>query len=200
MVKHLKAKHDYKIKYLQGLDENHHLNCDKCGWPTCEDIKCRTNSNHQGECLLTIARGERVSISSKFCFVQYNHNWILFSHLITHLQVTIKDFIAPHPTYKCLMPLRCLLLKEKNKAKWDKLLELQSNVATIENTKKDKADLEDVPQFIQRFIQVQSYQRTFSQFKNSILFIDFLKQKNGQKKRSKKLWELFKQLRTLPSW
>lgn len=34
--------------------------------------------------------------------------------------------MTPHPNYQCLLPLRCLLLKESNPDKWNKLLELQS--------------------------------------------------------------------------
>lgn len=65
-------------------------------------------------------------------------------------QVSIKNFEEPHPIYSCLLPLRCLLLKENSPEKWDKLLELQSHHDDGENNDQFKTDMEGVEKFIPR--------------------------------------------------
>lgn len=66
-------------------------------------------------------------------------------------QVSIKNFISPHPTYTCLLPLRCLLLKENNAEKWGKLLELQSRHSDGNFSDQSQSDnLEGVEKFIPR--------------------------------------------------
>lgn len=73
------------------------------------------------------------------------------NNLTTHLpQISIKNFISPHPTYACLLPLRCLMLKENNPEKWSKLLELQSHHDDVKNDDQAKAAMEGVGKFIPR--------------------------------------------------
>lgn len=62
----------------------------------------------------------------------------------------IKNFVSPHPTYSCLLPLRCLLLSENNPEKWRKLLELQSNHDDVEKSDQEKPTAEGVGKFITR--------------------------------------------------
>lgn len=97
------------------------IECEKCGWPVCKK-ECQNYLIHQeNECQLTIGRGDKVSI---------------------------KNFVSPHPTYSCLLVVRCLMLKEKDPKKWHKLLELQS--FNEEKTSQDEHEAENVPKFIQR--------------------------------------------------
>jgi hypothetical protein len=65
-------------------------------------------------------------------------------------QVAIKNFGVPHPTYSCLLPLRCLLLSENNPAKWEKLLELQAHHDDDKSGDQSKSDAENVGKFISR--------------------------------------------------
>lgn len=57
--------------------------------------------------------------------------------------------MTPHPTYQCLLPLRCLLLKESNPDKWNKLLELQAQDGN-EDSEQSKLDSEGIVKFIPR--------------------------------------------------
>ena len=67
-------------------------------------------------------------------------------------QVAIKNFVSPHPTYTCLLPLRCLMLEENNPEKWSNLMELQSHHGDAKNNDQAKAALEGVGKFIPRYI------------------------------------------------
>jgi hypothetical protein len=72
-------------------------------------------------------------------------------YLTTSLpQVSITNFISPHPMYVCLLPLRCLMLKENNPEKWSKLLELQSHHDDVKNNDQALAGVESVGKFIPR--------------------------------------------------
>lgn len=64
--------------------------------------------------------------------------------------MSIRSFITPHPTYSALLPLRCLLMKENDTEKWNKLLELQThNYET--GDEQIKADIDRVVEFIPRY-------------------------------------------------
>lgn len=60
--------------------------------------------------------------------------------------------MSPHPTYSCLLPLRCLLLKENDPNKWNKLLELQSHHDISRNVASPELEtnIEGVTKFIPR--------------------------------------------------
>lgn len=65
-------------------------------------------------------------------------------------QVSIKNFISPHPTYSCLLPLRCLMMKENSPEKWSKLLELQSHHDEGKGDDESEPEMEGVGKFIPR--------------------------------------------------
>jgi hypothetical protein len=66
-----------------------------------------------------------------------------------HFQVSIKNFVTPHPTYSALLPLRCLLLKENDAEGWKRLLELQAHDYET-GEEQFKIDVERVVEFIPR--------------------------------------------------
>lgn len=130
---------------LMALDERKHLDCEKCGWPVCSR-ECQNNPYHQNECEFTQARGDKVSI---------------------------KNFITPHPTYECLLPLRCLLLREKNKEKWNKLMQLQSHIEERKKCTQYKSDLEKIGKFIPRFFKSDKFKE------DEIMLVNGIVQTNG---------------------
>lgn len=103
------------------MHEKRLVECEKCGWPICKKDCQYLKVHEENECQLTIQRNEKVKI---------------------------RNFVSPHPSYSCLLVIRCLMLKEKDPKKWNKFLELQSSkdekTPTIEN------GVENVAKFIQR--------------------------------------------------
>lgn len=75
---------------------------------------------------------------------------MLLSYFCSTQQVAIKNYISPHPTYSCLLPLRCLLLKENDTERWKKLLELQTCDYEADDGEQFKTDMERVVEFIPR--------------------------------------------------
>lgn len=117
---------------LQGLRENHEIECDKCGWPMCSK-SCQNSVDHKAECDLTVARGSKVSL---------------------------KHYFSPHPTYQCLTSLRCLLLKENDPEKWNKLIQLESHCEERRGSTQWRNDREGVAKFIPRFFKCNSWTET----------------------------------------
>lgn len=114
---------------LQGLfeeDLKENQECEKCGWPVCENCLGKQAKEHEGECQLTRARG------SKF-----------------HLQ----HYFDPHPTYQCMIVLRCLLLKDNAPEKWEKLIRLESHSDERRGSIQWCNDREGVAKFIPRFFK-----------------------------------------------
>ncbi|CRK93100.1 CLUMA_CG006491, isoform A [Clunio marinus] len=115
---------------LKELDQTRYMECERCGWPICSQ-NCQNNANHvNNECKMTVERGSKVSI---------------------------KNFMTPHPTYSCLLPLRCMMLKESNPEKWEQLLELQSNHANKTGSDEEKFIEEGVANFITRFFKCNKW-------------------------------------------
>lgn len=82
---------------MDQLDPDHHTECSKCGWLVCS-LECADHPGHQGECLLTQARGSKVDI---------------------------KQFYNPHPMYQFLLVVRGLMLAETDPAKYEVLMKLE---------------------------------------------------------------------------
>ncbi|XP_038113479.1 SET domain-containing protein SmydA-8 [Culex quinquefasciatus] len=113
---------------LQGLVEKKFLECERCGWPVCRR-ECQDRPGHQAECKFTIARGSKMSM---------------------------QHFYVPHPVYQCLIPLRCLLLAERNPAKWQALIKLESHEEQRRGTEQWRNDREGVAKLIPRFFKCEN--------------------------------------------
>lgn len=114
---------------LQGLEEtdiNDDQECEQCGWPICFECKNNKNRIKHDECEITAARGKKISLHTYF---------------------------NPHPTYQCLIVLRCLLLKEHSSEKWNKLIQLESHCDQRRGSPQWCNDREGVAKFIFRFFQ-----------------------------------------------
>ena len=42
-------------------------------------------------------------------------------------RLTVDRFDTPHPAYECIMPLRCLLLREADPRQWEVVSQLQDH-------------------------------------------------------------------------
>lgn len=116
---------------MEGLEEsdiNTDQMCPKCGWPIC--LNCKNDENidcmRHDECEITVARG------NKFC---------------------LQNYFNPHPTYQCLIVLRCLLLKERSPEKWSQLIQLESHCEERHGSPQWCNDREGVARFIPRFFK-----------------------------------------------
>lgn len=117
------------INCLQGLEErdiNPDQECERCGWPICCECKQLKSPLKHPECDITVAR------ASKF---------------------SLKNYFNPHPTYQCITPLRCLLLKELAPDKWEKLTQLESLSEERRGSMQWCNDREGVCKFIPRFFK-----------------------------------------------
>lgn len=112
---------------LQGLEETDltiDQVCGQCGWPIC--LECNNDKRIQhDECEIIAARGPK-------CSLQY---------------------FDPHPTYQCLIVLRCLLLKERSPDKWNKLIQLESHCEQRRGSLQWCNDREGIARFIPRFFK-----------------------------------------------
>ncbi|XP_055625578.1 SET domain-containing protein SmydA-8 isoform X2 [Toxorhynchites rutilus septentrionalis] len=113
---------------LMGLVEKQFLECERCGWPVCKR-ECQNHPDHQAECKFTIARGSKMSL---------------------------QHFYVPHPVYQCLIPLRCLLLAERNPAKWQALIKLESHEEHRRGSEQWRNDREGVAKLIPRFFKCEN--------------------------------------------
>lgn len=119
------------INCLQGLEEsdiNSDQECQQCGWPICLECKNdkRIQQIHHDECEITVSRGTKFSL---------------------------KNYFNPHPTYQCLIVLRCLLLKERSPDKWNQLIQLESHCKQRRGSPQWCNDREGVARFIPRFFK-----------------------------------------------
>lgn len=117
------------VNCLQGLIESDlekRQECEKCGWPVCENCIGKQSIDHRDECELTAARG------SKFY---------------------LQHYFNPHPTYQCMIVLRCLLLKDSAPEKWKKLSRLESHSDERRGTMQWRNDREGIAKFIPRFFK-----------------------------------------------
>ncbi|XP_063916786.1 SET domain-containing protein SmydA-8-like [Zophobas morio] len=91
--------HTYAVCLACGkiLTEASSRPCSKCGWPLCDE-NCEKSPNHQPECILTVARGNKISI---------------------------KNFGVSNPNYQFVTILRALYLKQAAPEMWEKLMQLQ---------------------------------------------------------------------------
>lgn len=120
------------VSCLQGIyeaDLEKRLECEKCGWPVCENCVGNVSNDHRDECELTVARG------SKF---------------------QLQHYFNPHPTYQCIIVLRCLLLKNSAPEKWTKLMQLESHTDVRRGTMQWCNDREGVAKFIPRFFKCEN--------------------------------------------
>lgn len=67
-----------------------------------------------------------------------------------NFQMSMQHFYVPHPVYQCLIPLRCLLLAERNPAKWQALIKLESHEEQRRGTEQWRNDREGVAKLIPR--------------------------------------------------
>ena len=114
---------------LQGLEEQLQLECERCGWPICSPL-CQNSNLHNAECQLTVNRGSKVSL---------------------------QHYFSPHPTYQCLTPLRCLLMKENEPGTWEKLMQLESHCDERQGSVQWRNDREGVAKFIPRFFKCNEW-------------------------------------------
>lgn len=70
-------------------------------------------------------------------------------------QVSISNFIFPHPNYQSIFVLRCLYQKENNPEVWNKLMKLQSHCEERKGTEKYEADKTCIAQFIRKFYKLE---------------------------------------------
>nr|CAD7397271.1 unnamed protein product [Timema cristinae] len=104
--------------------------CVTCGWPLCSD-KCGESQAHKPECHITSTRrGAKVSV---------------------------KTFHQPHPTYQCLLVLRCLYQRDSNPDVWKKLQNLESHCEERRKTPRYEEDRVAVAQFVRRFFNLQDF-------------------------------------------
>ncbi|KAI5754356.1 hypothetical protein M8J77_007961 [Diaphorina citri] len=75
--------------------------CSKCGWPVCNETCGKASLHADGECSIFAA------------------NKIKFQ--------PPEDLAMPNPQYECITALRLLLLRDKDKAKWDEVLRMESH-------------------------------------------------------------------------
>lgn len=92
----------------------------------CDTCVGKKSPDHENECKLTAARGAKLEL--------------------TH-------YFSPHPTYQCLTVLRCLLLKEHDPIKWEKLKKLESHCDDRRGSLQWRSDREGVAKFIPRFFK-----------------------------------------------
>lgn len=81
-------------------------NCSKCSWPLCSK-NCETSNLHVQECVV---------------FAQNN------------FKPEVRFDNDKQAVYSCITPLRCLLLKQKDKSKYDILMSFQSHLEKSINT------------------------------------------------------------------
>ncbi|XP_018322879.1 SET domain-containing protein SmydA-8-like [Agrilus planipennis] len=111
----------------KGLNSQTCRPCEKCGWPVCSE-RCEKSSNHIPECSFTTAVGKRI---------------------------TIDVFDAPHPSYQCITPLRCLYIKQNMPDIWEKLDRLKSHCEERKKTEKYEQDKYFVANFLRSFFQLE---------------------------------------------
>lgn len=75
--------------------------CSSCSWPVCND-KCEKASLHaEGECPIFAA--QKIKFQPP------------------------EDILAPNPQYECLSTLRLLLLRDRDRARWEEVMEMESH-------------------------------------------------------------------------
>lgn len=102
--------------------------CQKCGWPICLDCKTKKNIERMqhDECEITVARGTKFNL---------------------------QHYFNPHPTYQCVIVLRCLLMKDHSPEKWNQLIQLESHCEERRGSQQWCNDREGVARFIPRFFK-----------------------------------------------
>ncbi|KAI5712324.1 hypothetical protein M8J76_002915 [Diaphorina citri] len=113
---------------LKAISYHSSEECPKCGWPLCRDPKCRESEHHTPECDWTAnKRGKKIKIS---------------------------NFTTPHPSYECIIALRCLYKKSYQPQIWDKLMQLEAHVEEYKNSPKYENDRRNVVQFLLNFFKL----------------------------------------------
>lgn len=70
------------------------------------------------------------------------------------LQIKISNFTTPHPSYECIIALRCLYKKSYQPQIWDKLMQLEAHVEEYKNSPKYENDRRNVVQFLLNFFKL----------------------------------------------
>jgi hypothetical protein len=84
---------------------------------------------------------------------------VLFIGFVVHcMQITVRNFLQPHPIYQCVSALRCLYLRDSNPAMWERLQSLQSHCANRKATPRYEADRVTVAQFVRRFFNLHNFE------------------------------------------
>jgi hypothetical protein len=74
------------------------------------------------------------------------------------LQVTVRNYLQPHPIYRCVTTLRCLYLRDSNPVLWERLRSLESHCPERKKTSQYEEDRVTVAQFARRFFQLQDFE------------------------------------------
>jgi len=115
----------------QNLQESEAVNCPQCNWPMCGKQKCWADGSIHalGECGLLKAAGDRVTASYS--------RW------------TPKEVV-----YRSIWILRCLSLKEKQPAKWDKLVKMTKSLHSAASSQQigDGFNFKDVVKLVNQWL------------------------------------------------
>lgn len=74
------------------------------------------------------------------------------------LQVTVRNFLQPHPIYQCVTTLRCLYLRDSDPVKWERLQSLESHCEERKKTRRYEDDRVTVAQFLRHFFHLQDFE------------------------------------------
>nr|CAD7257054.1 unnamed protein product [Timema shepardi] len=149
--------------------------CVTCGWPLCSD-KCGESQAHKPECHITStrrgAKGKRTLVTLLHVReadyralvtllpvreADYRALVTLLSVREVEFRVSVKTFHQPHPTYQCLLVLRCLYQRDSNPDVWKKLQNLESHCEERRKTPRYEEDRVAVAQFVRRFFNLQDF-------------------------------------------
>ncbi|KAB7504647.1 Protein msta, isoform A [Armadillidium nasatum] len=101
--------------------------CKRCKYPVCSP-ECENIKHHQDECVV-LAKASS--------------------------PLTFSDFDKVNPSYECITPLRCLLLKKSDPKKWETFLDLQSHIEDIQDTELFKVNQRNIVDFIRIFLEYE---------------------------------------------
>lgn len=114
---------------LQALVPGQCFACPDCGWPLCSET-CRDQapkSDHRLECRMTREKDGG------------------------HHKVNIANFISPHPMYQSVFAMRCMMLREMDPERFERLKNLESLCELRKDSEQWQADREAIAKFILRY-------------------------------------------------
>lgn len=99
--------------------------CKGCNFPVCAP-SCEISKYHKAECqVLARATGK----------------------------IRIDNMSAAHPAYECILPLRCILLKESDPKKWEEIRNMQDHVEDIKNTELHNVIQRNTVEFLKHYLK-----------------------------------------------